>query len=208
VALTTITGSNGTVITGNVQSFNNSTLNITLTGEDTQLIGNATHDATSAINIKIEEGAQLNQLTGNINNLTLQNGATLSSDIENGGLLLNGAAITVTTDLLTLSDGTLIDYNDNALSLTGNLAIGNGILIDFSDATLEDNQAYTILDWSNASVTGDITDAQFNIATPGIEGTFTVNTDNKQLTFTATAILLGTGLTLFIITTRRRNAQS
>jgi hypothetical protein len=188
-----LTGSNGTVINGDInaraddyeQYIDGSTINITLNGAETQLIGNATHDATSTININIENGTQLNQLTGNINTLTLQNGATLSTDNNNGPLLLNGAAITVTPDQLTLSDGTILDYNDNALTLTGTLTIGEGILIDLS--ALTETGLYTVLNWSEATVTGGtITDANFTNTTAGVEGTFTVA--NNQLTFNATAV--------------------
>jgi hypothetical protein len=206
----TLTGSNGSIIAGDIITYGGYA-NLTLSGSDTQLIGAAIQQTNNTITLKIENGTRLNQFTGNITTLTLQNGATLGTD--NNGLLLNGAPITVTTDLLTLSNGAIIDYNGTPpLTLTGNLAIGNGILIDFSNLT--ETGLYTILDWSTASVTGDITDAQFNIATTGVEGAFTVNTENKQLTFNATAIpepstwfLLGTGLALLLLTARR-NARS
>jgi hypothetical protein len=211
-----LTGSNGTVLTSNVNSREDSVANLRLSGSDTKIIGAATHDDTGTINLTIEDGTQLNQLTGNINTLTLQNGATLSSDDSNGALLLNGAFIAVTTDQLTLSDGTLIDYNDNALSLTGTLTIGDNILIDLSDATLEDNQAYTILDWSNADLTGTVNVESFTAKnlTPDMTGTFTI--DGTQLTFHATAIpepttwfLLATGFSLLLLTARRNvNVQS
>jgi hypothetical protein len=198
-----LTGSNGTLITGNLTGTLGSTLNLTLTGSDTRLIGTAAHDTTSAINLNIENGTQLDQLNGNITTLTLQNGAVLSSD--DGTLLLNGAIITVNTTLLALADGAILTYNNETpLSLTGNLAIGNGILVDFSNLT--ETGLCTVLDWSNATITGgDITADQFNIAGTEVEGTFTVS--GKTLTFTAipepsTWFLLGLGI--LILTARHQ----
>jgi hypothetical protein len=211
-ALHLLNTSTATANLSNTTTTDNSTIDITL--KDTQLTGTATHDETSAINLKIETGTQLKHLHGNINTLTLQNGATLSFNATHITLLLNGDIFNnvFIDDLLTLGNGTIIEYgidHNLPLILTGNLAIGENILVDLSNLT--ETGLYTILDWSGATVTGDITADQFNIATPGVEGTFTVNTENKQLTFNATAIpepsvwfLLGAGLTLLLITTHHR----
>jgi hypothetical protein len=186
-----LTGSNGTVLTGDVKSGNpeydeyqaGSTIGITLSDEGSKLIGNVTHSDISTVTLTLADGA------------AFIGSGTLTS--------------------LTLGDNTILGYTDNGpLVIDGTLAIGDNILIDFSSLT--ETGLYTVLDWSDASVTGDdITAEKFNIAGTEVEGTFTVNTENKQLTFNATAIpepsvyiLLGIGLGLLLITARRRNVQS
>jgi hypothetical protein len=179
-----LTGSNGTVITGNVTGTRGSTLNITLTGSETKLIGTATHDTTSTITLTIEDEA---------------------SFIGCGSV----------TDL-TLGDGAILGYVYESLTIDGTLTIGDNILIDFGGVTLEDDAFYTILDWSNAELIGEVTVGQFTATNlnPDIEGTFTVA--GNQLTFHATAIpepstwfLLGTGLGLLLLTAHyRRRTRS
>jgi hypothetical protein len=216
----TLTGSNGTVITSDVSASigygsesDGSVVNITLSGSETKLIGTATHDAYSAINLTIEDGAQLNKLEGNINTLTLQNGATLGFDDLNIVLLLNGAPISVTTGLLTLSDGTIIDYgNSGMLSFTGDLAIGDNILVDFGGLALEEGGSY-VLFWVNATLSDTVTADSFTATNhnldPDLTGTFTV--DENGLIFKVTAIpepttylLLVTGLSLLLLTACRK----
>jgi hypothetical protein len=177
----TLTGSNGTVLTGNVRSLSNSRMDITLDGAGTELHGNFLQDATGVIN------------------LTLGTGALLAG----GGEL----------DSLTLANGVTIGYTGTAITVTDNIEINGTITIDLSNLTA--TGAYNLLNWSGASVSGDITDLQFTNETAGVEGTFTV--ENNQLTFNATAVpepstyfLMGAGLALLLLTAHRRrhNVQS
>jgi hypothetical protein len=183
-----LTGSNGAVITGNIEAeadfydenVAGSTINITLSGQGTQLIGNLTQDETSAITLDISDGAALIG-SGTVSNLTLGDDAILGYT-DNGPLVINGA-----------------------------ITIGENILIDFSSLT--ETGDYTLLDWSGAAVSGDITADKFNIAGTEVKGTFTV--DGAQLTFNATAIpepsiyiLLGIGIGVLLLTARRRSNQS
>jgi hypothetical protein len=188
-----LTGSNDTVITGNITSAANvfsensaSTINLTLTGKDTKLIGTLTHDATSTLNLTLGAGAAF------IGSGTVSN--------------------------LVLGDNAILGYTDNGpLVIDGTITVGDGILIDFGGVTVVDDDQFLILDWSNAELVGEVTVGQFTATNlnPDIEGTFTVA--GNQLTFNATAIpepstcfLLGTGLGILLLTVhyRRRNVQS
>jgi hypothetical protein len=186
-----LTGSNGTVITGDVtalgydfDSDSSVVVNNTLTDENTKLIGTLTHDTDSTLNLTLGDNAAF------IGSGTVSN--------------------------LVLGDNAILGYTDNGpLVIDGTLIIGNGIQIDFSDATLEDTHAYTILDWSNADLIGTVNVESFTAKnlTPDMTGTFTV--ENNQLTFNATAIpepsvylLLGIGLGILLLTARRRKVQS
>jgi T5SS/PEP-CTERM-associated repeat protein len=192
--------------------------------------GSTTLTANSAIKNLSVSGGILN-IDGDVT-LTLQNGG--AATVSNGGWLggagiLTGGSLTVESGgvlstTLTLANGLTLEAgailgcagNTSGLQITGGtLTLGESILVDFSSLTATGD--YIVLDWSNASVTGDITDAQFNIAGTGVEGTFTVNAENKQLTFNATAVpepatyfLMGAGLGVLLLTARHRrhNVQS
>jgi autotransporter family porin len=232
-----VDGASGTVSNVNIKTKGNGShgvnvaLSSTLTLTDSDI--SATGDNSNAIylfyNNTVTVSLNKNTLTGNITvedvstlALTGSNGTVITGDIIKDAsstvnlTLSNNAAFigSGTVSNLVLGDNAILGYTDNGpLVIDGTLPLGDNIVIDFSNFT--ETGLYTILDWSNATALSDITDAQFNIATPGVEGDFTVNTENKQLTFNATAIpepfvyfLLGTGIALLLLTARRRNAQS
>ncbi|MDR1146024.1 MAG: PEP-CTERM sorting domain-containing protein, partial [Verrucomicrobiales bacterium] len=104
-ATVALTGSNGSVITGNVWSQGGySRVEITLSGAGTELHGNLRQtNVTSVINLSI--GA---------------------------GVLLEGSG---ELDSLTLESGAIIGYAGDVLRVTGEITIGDGITIDFSSLT-------------------------------------------------------------------------
>jgi autotransporter family porin len=204
----TLTGSNGTVLTGDIIARKDSpilgvegdgsTINITLTGNGTQLIGNITQDTESAININIENGATLGT-------------ATAAHTINGTVTIKENGHITTTLTLsngITLETGDILDYalNETGLQITtGPLAIGTDIQVDLSRLTAPGD--YLILDWTGA--TGSVSADSFTTAklNPDMTGTFTV--EGTQLTFTAipepsTWFLLATGLGLLLLTARYR----
>ncbi|MDR1190616.1 MAG: PEP-CTERM sorting domain-containing protein [Verrucomicrobiales bacterium] len=179
----TLTGSNSSVITGDVISYKNAVVEITLTGPGTALHGNMfNYDPTSAY---YEPG-------------------TITLTI-NAGALLDSAGIVTN---LTLNDGAILGYTD-VLTVTDTITIGEGITIDFSNLTLTDDAAYRILDFTTA--TGDVSIGSFTATGLGADqqGTFTL--DERNLYFTATAVpepstwfLLGIGLGALALIRRRR----
>ncbi|MDR1145379.1 MAG: PEP-CTERM sorting domain-containing protein [Verrucomicrobiales bacterium] len=109
VAVMTITGSNGSVITGDVvaTNYNNTRVDITLTGADTALHGDFIQNSIPIV-------------------LTL----TLGADalFHGGGEL----------DILTVESGAILGYTDG-LFVTGEITIGDNITIDLSSLTETDN---------------------------------------------------------------------
>jgi hypothetical protein len=201
-------GSRGTVnlnhntLIGGLYATGTSTL--TLTGSNvTVLTGNVTSNDGATVNLNLTgEGTELHgnfsQNATGIINLTLGTGALL----EGGGTL----------DSLTRANGAVIGYT-GLITVTDSITIDGTVTIDLSNLT--ETGEYNLLNWSSASVTGDITNAQFTNETAGVEGTFSVA--NNQLTFNATAVpepstwfLFGTGLGLLLLTAhyRRRKARS
>jgi hypothetical protein len=174
----TLTGSNGTHLNGDITTTDHSTVNLTLTGADTQLNGNLTQDDTSAINLTLDTGAMLTG-GGELNSLTLTNGVTIT-------------------------------HTANLITVTESIIITDTVTFDLSDLTTTGD--YDLIDWIGAT-TINLTGATYTHTGPGIQGTF--NTDGTKLTFTATAIpepstyiLIGIGIALLLITTRRRKVQS
>jgi hypothetical protein len=189
-----LSGSNGTVITGELINENDSTIHITLSGADSKFIGNiGKQNGNGSIELTLSDGAAFIG-SGYLTRLNLDDGTILG--YTGGNPLYVG-----------------FDYRGELIQ--GLIRIGNDILIDFSSVTLEDNQDYTILSWSNAELLSDVSADSFTATNlgPDMGGTFTVI--DKTLTFHATAVpepstwfLLGTGIALLLLTARRRNVQS
>jgi hypothetical protein len=195
-----ISGSNGTVIMGDIlvgeTGNNQSALNITLTGAGTELIGDI---------------VRLNGEGDFSATLTLGDGARVSTGV-------NGAGSHLTS--LTLNDGAILNFTDelqgNYLLFVygesdgGTISVGENILIDFSGATIEEDGEYYIFGWDE-SVIGSVNETSFTFTGLGedLSGNFSVQDGN--LIFTATAVpepttcfLLGTGLGLLLLTVHYR----
>ncbi|MDR1304406.1 MAG: PEP-CTERM sorting domain-containing protein [Verrucomicrobiales bacterium] len=206
-----LTGSNGSIITGNVTGTSYGNISLALSG-GSELHGDVTSSGGATVAISLSgAGTEMHGnliLSGGGIYLTLSDGALLdgnftvkkNSRITGGGGIFNGELI--------LESGAIIGYADGGLLVTGSLSIGNGILVDLSALTGEG--AYTVLDWSGASVSSSITDTQFTVTNldESLQGTFSV--DNNQLTFNATAVpepatwfLIGFGLGALALIRRR-----
>ncbi|MDR1303842.1 MAG: PEP-CTERM sorting domain-containing protein [Verrucomicrobiales bacterium] len=181
VTTLTLTGSNGSVITGDVVCYNGSAVTeITLTGADTALHGNL------SLNYYDYDGGTIT--------LTLSAGALL----DGGGSVSN----------LTLNDGAILGYTDG-LTVTTSITLSGGITIDFSNITVQDGEDYLILDYTTAS--GSVNAENFTASglDDSLQGSFSVV--NNQLTFNATAVpepttwfLLGAGVGLLALLRRRK----
>jgi hypothetical protein len=184
-AIVTVTGSNGSVITGDVVSAEHAVVTITLTGADTALHGDLyNYDPTGLI------GGGPGTL-----NLTLSAGA-----------LLHGSG---TLDNLTLADGAILGYTGD-LTVTTSITLSGGITIDFSNITVQDGEDYLILDYTTAS--GDVNAEHFTATGLGADqptGGFFV--DNGTLIFNTSAVpepttwlLLTLGLSALTLLRRRK----
>jgi hypothetical protein len=178
----TLSGSNGTVLTGNVTGSSNSTIDLSLSGEDTRLIGNIIKDSASTVNLTLGGGASFVG-SGTLTNLTLEDGAILG--YANDILYVDGT--------LTLGDSILIDLS--ALTETGNYT-----LLDWNGATISGGSV-TEAQFINAS---DGVEGTFSV-----NGS-TLIFNATAIPEPSTCFLLGTGLGLLLLTLRqhRRNAQS
>ncbi|MDR1305668.1 MAG: PEP-CTERM sorting domain-containing protein [Verrucomicrobiales bacterium] len=111
----TLSGSNGTVLTGNVTGTTGGTIGITLTGEDTALHGNI-NQSGATINLTVGADA-LFEGGGELDNLTL----------ESSALLGYTDGLTVTTSI-TIGDNITIDFS----SLT---ETDNYLVLDWTGAS-------------------------------------------------------------------------
>jgi hypothetical protein len=202
----TLSGSNGTLLTGDITSANNSTINLTLTGNGSKLIGNVTQDVTSTVTLDISDGATLGDAaTANTINgeVTIHDGGHISTTLT----LTNG---------ITLEAGAILDYAGNADGLLapgspGTIHIASGILVDFSGVTLTDETTYIIADFGE-DYSGYVGITKFTaIGLGDMTGEFYEDPAHGRLEFTAHAvpepsiyILLGIGLGILLLTVRRR----
>jgi hypothetical protein len=176
----TLTGSNGSVITGNVWIQGSSRLDLTLTGADTELHGNFRQsNATSVINLTLDAGA-LFEGSGELDSLTLGNGVTIG---------YTGAAITV-TDSITI-DGTV------TIDLSNLTATGDYDILDWSGATGNVNVGNANYNFTGAGVEGD-----FEVK----DGQLVFNA--TAVPEPSTWFLLGAGLGLLLLAARYRHRQA
>jgi hypothetical protein len=196
----TVTGSNGSLITGDVVANSDSTINISLSGAGTEFIGNfvlqtsyARATLTLGDGARVSGGSDMSFLTG----LTLTDGAILGfvDDYERSNYLLY----------------VVNNYDDSNISISGD------ILIDFSGVTVEDGDEFYILGWDNGL--SGVSETSFTATGlgPDMTGSFKVdNSGQCQLTFTASAVpepstyfLIGTGLGLLLLAAHcRRQART
>jgi hypothetical protein len=114
----TLSGSNDTVITGDVVADSGATIGITLVGEGTALHGNFDRCATSVINLTVGSDALLDG-SGTLDSLTLENGAVIGY-----------------TGLITVTDSITID-GTVTFDLSNLTATGEYNLLDWSGATMD-----------------------------------------------------------------------
>jgi hypothetical protein len=139
-----LNGKNGTVITGDVVGTGNSSIDITLDGAGTQLIGNIIQDA-STIYLSIDNGASFVG-SGTVDSLTLKNGVTIgytgdlitvTDSILIGGVVtfdLSGLSEAITYDLIDWSGASSVDvdganYNFTGAGVEGTFSVEKNILV-------------------------------------------------------------------------------
>jgi hypothetical protein len=206
----TLSGSDGTVLTGNVTGTTGATIGITLSGEGSKFVGNVTRSADSTITLDISDGATL----GDAATANTINGEVT---IKDGGHLVTTLTL---TNGITLEAGAVLDYAGNSAGLLvkgGAVTVSDGIMVDFGGVTVEAGDEFIVLDWNGATLSGSVSETSFTAANLGadVDGSFTVT--NNQLIFTANAVpepsvyfLIGTGLGILLLTAyyRRRKARS
>ncbi|MDR1303859.1 MAG: PEP-CTERM sorting domain-containing protein [Verrucomicrobiales bacterium] len=175
----TLTGSNGSVITSDVNSNNsNDVVAITLTDAGTVMHGYLyTNDDDS----------------GPIN-LTLSAGALF----DGGGTVSN----------LILEDGAILGYTDG-LTVTTSITLSGGITIDFSNITVQDGENYLILDYTTASGSVNAENFTASGLDDSLQGSFSVANNQLTFNATAvpeptTWLLLGLGVGVLILARRRK----
>jgi 5-keto 4-deoxyuronate isomerase len=125
----TLSGSNGTVITGDVVADSGATVGITLAGKGTALHGNFDRRGTSVINLTVGSDALLDG-SGTLDSLTLENGAVIGY-----------------TGLITVTDSITID-GTVTIDLSKLTETGEYEIIDWSGAGAAD------VDGANYNFTG------------------------------------------------------
>ncbi|MDR1304813.1 MAG: PEP-CTERM sorting domain-containing protein [Verrucomicrobiales bacterium] len=176
-ATLTLSGSNGTVITGNVSGTTGAVIGITLSDAGTKLVGNVSRTADSEINLTLGAGALFHG-GGTLNNLTLDNGAILG---YTNGLLV--------TDSITIGDGIIIDFSN--LTETGAYTV-----LDWNGATITGG---TISE-DQFSATNLSADLQGSFSVAGNQLTFNASAVPEPSTW----FLLGAGLGVIGLTIYRR----